>query len=226
MRHLILLFAFLATASTLTAQCDVTVNFLTAQCGDDGNTFTVTFTAESSVEGDWQIPNLNTSGTFNTGEEVTIGPFSETQANGSFFIVHQGFDSCFAQVSFPEIACEDPCFGFNFWAQQQEISCGPNGESFVYVEWQTPSYPVIVDLLQDGGQLFQTDTFQEGSFFETIVFNWEVFTVRLTNGDGCVEEQVLDPLFQNCANISGRSWLDENEDGVRDNETIIVPGLV
>lgn len=216
MRHLILLLALFSASTFLSAQCDINVNFLTAECNEDATSFTVTFTVESSVDGEWFIPNFNLAGALNSGEVYESGPWPPSSAGGVFNIFRTGQDSCFTTVTFPEIACDDPCFDFTVFADQQTVVCGPNGETFLFVNWQTSSFPIVIDLLNEDGFIFSTDTFPEGDFFETLIPNWSLFTLVVTNGDGCIEEiQIDEPLFS-CSSVSGRSWFDENRNGIRD----------
>ena len=227
MRHLILLLALFSAPTFLGAQCDINVNFLSSVCDEDATTFTVTFTVESSAEGSWFSPNLNLEGTFNDGEVYTSGPWPTSSIGSSFLIFGSNQDSCFVQATFPEVTCDDPCF--NFWVQteREQINCGPNGESILFISWFTESYPVTVDLLRQNGTVFSTDTLFQGSFLEQVVPNWEPLILRVTNGEGCVEEiQIDEPLFS-CSAVSGRSWLDENQNGIRDDgEDTPVPATV
>lgn len=216
MRHLILLLALFSASSFLTGQCDINVNFLTAECNEDASAFTVTFTVESSTEGNWVIPNFNLEGTFNSGEVYTSGPWPPASVGGAFTIFSSEPDSCFTTVTFPEIECDDPCFDFAVFTDQQTEQCGPDGETFLFVNWQTNSFPIIIDLLFDGGGLFSSDTINEGDFFQTIIPNWELFTLRVTNGEECVREQLIEEQLFNCSAITGRSWLDENRNGIRE----------
>ena len=156
MRHLLLLFALFCASSFLGAQCDINVNFLSAECNEDATSFTVTFTVESSTGGNWFIPNFNLEGTFNSGEVYTSGPWPPSSAGGAFNIFGSEADSCFATITFPEIECDDPCFDFTVFTDQQTVECGPDGETFLFVNWQTTSFPVVVDLLFPGGGLYMT----------------------------------------------------------------------
>ena len=220
------LLAFLCTCGlALKAQCSINVTILETECSDAGGpSIFFTFSVEGNGDSLWNSPTLNLSGAYNDGTVYTVGPFPGTVVENILF-QDANNAACFTVVDRVEADCEADCSNFSIDVFQDEPFFCESGEvvNLIPVNATWPVVVAITDFSSDTSFV----TLNNPSSILTEFFNEGDYFVIMTDANGCIAETefVAQPHF--CSSIVGRSWRDDNNNGLQDeNETTPVAAFV
>jgi hypothetical protein len=224
----LLLLVFLCTcglAQSLSAQCSINVDIVNTTCSDAGGpSFFIDFIVEGTGGSEWTSPTLNISGEYNVDTIYTAGPFPGEAIEGILFQdVANG--ACFTVVDRIEADCSSNCATFEANAERDEILFCESGE-FWTLNPRNPTWPVEVQIIGFFGDTtfvtltpdmpVHTDFFDEGSYL-----------VFMTDANGCTATTEFFAEGHFCSSIVGRSWRDDNNNGLQDDgETVPVSAVV
>ncbi|TXF85418.1 hypothetical protein FUA23_20615 [Neolewinella aurantiaca] len=219
MRYITLLFlSFLCTcglASNLSAQCTIDVNIIETICSDAGGpSFYVRFTVEGNGDSLWTSPTFNVSGQYNTGFIYTVGPLPGTTAENVLF-QDDTDGACFTVIDRIEADCVvNDCDDFSIQVFQEEIFFCETGEIWNLMPLN-PNWPVEVVVTSSFGTVYSR-TLTPLSPALSEFFDIGFYEVIMTDANGCTAETEFfaEPHF--CSSIVGRSWRDDNNNGLQD----------
>lgn len=226
MRLLILLFA-LSCSTLLSAQCVIEAEITAAYCNPDGEGYFLEFIVDGDGGSFWEAPSINMFGSYDTQEVFVAGPLFNTPF-GSLFIRDSLNQECFTLVDIPALDCDDPCFAFEIFYEQEQFGCNNEEDPLFFIGYNSISAPVTVEVFNDNNPEFFSQTFiDRNGGLDLFIPRDEVMILRVTNEGGCVLDTVLVPTVADCGIVSGRTWVDANVNGLRDvEETEFVPGTV
>ncbi|WP_273446871.1 SdrD B-like domain-containing protein [Neolewinella agarilytica] len=208
---------FLLFSVALSAQCLIDVSFVSSSCGEDGDSYFVEFSVEGTGDSLWELRRYNLVGEYNTGEVYRIGPLDITTERNLIFRDLTVSNCAFNfQIPFPECP-ENPCYGFEL-TDVASFNTGFCFEDIVQLTIIGGNFPVDVSIFAPGDVLIYRDSFFQSPIFITEPLFPGNFVLRATDDAGCLIDTTFFTDFLGCSYLEGRSWLDENENGLQDPE--------
>ena len=212
-------------ALNLSAQCEIDVEIVDTPCSDAGGpSFFINFRVRGSGDSIWTSPTLNVSGLYNTGTLYSAGPFpGEVLENVLFQDSDDG--ACFTVLERVEANCSSDCANFSAEARREPVTFCETGEIWT-LRPVGGTYPILLQLVTPLGDTISSilngDTTELTQFYDE-----GEYTVLMTDANDCSSFTEFSARANPCHSISGRSWLDENGNGIREaNETVAVDALV
>ncbi|MEM6769804.1 MAG: SdrD B-like domain-containing protein, partial [Bacteroidota bacterium] len=227
--RLYLLLLSLAFAAAISAQCSIQAEITAAYCNPDGEGYFLELNVDGNGGTGWVAPTLGIAGAYDTDEIFIAGPLFDTPSpNGTILIQDSLEQGCFVLIDIPVIECEDPCFAFGVFTEQASFNCGQQNSAFVYIGYNSNIVPVTIEVFNDANPDFYSETFELNSAgIDILLPAEEEMNLRVTNAAGCVYDSILVFTPFDCGIITGRSWEDENQNGLQDDdENQIVPAFV
>jgi hypothetical protein len=217
-RITLLLLTLLCTcglAPNLSAQCTINIDVTETICSDEGGSgFYFRFRVEGSGDSLWTSPTLGLSGFYNTNNVYIAGPFPGDAVDNVLFqdVTNPG---CFTVVDRVEADCStNSCDDFSVQTFAEEPFFCESGEVW-NLQPLNPNWPVEAVIVSQFGD---TTLFALTPVNPTIndFFDAGFYTVIMTDANGCVTrtEFVAEPRL--CSSITGRSWRDDNNNGIQD----------
>ena len=227
MRRL-LLTLLVAFSTVLSAQCFLEVDVISAECAPAAGGVVITFTVTGPENGLWFSPTLNMEGSYGA-DQVYVSQPVDVNAGEIIRFVDQFDQQCAIGVPLDSVDCDNPCFNFGLEVEAEIVDCGPDAEVrwFVYVNANV--FPVVLTASNEEGEvLFVGEQVTSGLTVIPTVGETEVtFSAATTLANCFADTTVTAPGALDCATVLGRSWRDDNRNGLQDDEEIeTVPAVV
>lgn len=219
MRYPLIILCLLFTV-LLSAQCetdaevkDLNCNFLTGET-------VVSFSFSAPGPGSsWYSPTLDMSGVYDTSLVFT-SPLIDLTLTGGIQFVDQDFPDCGFFLPVDSILCiPAECDDYEALLTLERVrGCGADQvHRYLVQASEDADFPVWAEVYNASYErVAARRLFQQNWILTFNMPSGETWQVRITDDSDCIVYGEVSTESVTCGNINGRSWVDDNEDGIQD----------